>query len=167
MAGTGDISNNTYTSTFYGFTFQVPSKWKVLLGPSSVAAQGGCSGDQCRLLALQAPTGIGRVTIDTHALPAGTTAKDMLAKAAAKEQQMGFAPVAGATESSTGAIKVYRQDLKTDGGSAGQILETLMAAEAKGNAIMITILTDSRDTLSQLTSGLQTGDVAAKVKAPK
>jgi hypothetical protein len=169
MAGTGAIKGNVYTNTYFGFTFPVPANWRVLLGPDSIAAQGGCGKTQCRVLALQADKGIGRVTIDVHPIPAGGNAQALLTKAAEGEQAMGFQAAGAVQEPTSAGLKFYRQDLTTDGGSGGQILETLMAAQAKGDAVMITILTDSHDTLNQLASGVQSAGVAdAKAgKAPK
>jgi hypothetical protein len=161
MAGTGAINSNVYTNTYYGFSFQFPSSWKVLLGPDAVAAMGGCAKEQCRLLALQAEKGIGRVTIDAHVLPAGSSTQDMLTQAAQREESTGFQSAGAMKQSAAGSLQLYRQDLTTDNGSGGQILETLMAAETKGNAVMITILTDSHDTLNQLASAIQPAAVAA------
>jgi hypothetical protein len=160
MAGTGAISNDLYTSSYFGFTLRFPTTWKVLLGPSAIAEGGGCAKDQCRILALQAQTGMGRLTIDVSPLASGATARDLVTQAGEREQKTGFEPVGSMTEPMSGNLKFYREDYKIDSGR-GEILETLMATEAKGDAILITILTDSRSTLDQLTSAIQTVDVAA------
>jgi hypothetical protein len=160
MAGTGAIANNVYTNTYFGFSFQLPSKWKVLLGPDAVAAQGGCAKEQCRILALQAPKGVGRLMMDVKPLAAGTTARDLVTQAGEREQKMGFVPVGAMTEPTSGSFKLFRLDYHIDSGN-GEILETLIATEAKGDAILITILSDSRGTLDQLASALQAVDVAA------
>ncbi len=165
MAGTGAIKNDVYTNTYFGFNFQFPNSWKVLLGPDAVAAQGGCAKDTCRILALQSPKGIGRVTIDVHALPAGSTAQELLATAAKREESSGFQAAGATTEPTSGNLKFYRQDLSTDNGSGGQILETLLVTQDKGTAIMVTILTDSHDTLNQLASALHPTGVAAAQSA--
>jgi hypothetical protein len=159
MAGTGEIRNDLYTNTYYGFSFRFPTTWKVLLGPDSIAALGGCGKEQCRLLALQAQKGIGRVLIDARPVSAGS-ARDLLTKTAEQEQSMGFQPAGAIAETASGSLKLYRQDFRTEG-AAGEILETLMATETKGSTILITILTDSRSTLDQLASALQPAGVAA------
>ncbi|MGE0406085.1 MAG: hypothetical protein AB7O65_07290 [Candidatus Korobacteraceae bacterium] len=160
MAGNGAVRNDLYTNTHYGFTFKFPTTWKIVLGPDSIAAQGGCAGEQCRLLTIQAQSGIGRVEIVARDLPAGTTARDQLAKMAEMERAMGFQGGDAPVESAAGEWKLQRVDLQSTT-SNGDILETLMATEAKGDAIFITILTNSRDTLGQLTSAMQATSVAA------
>jgi hypothetical protein len=167
MAGTGAISNDVYTNTYFAFSFHLPANWKVLLGPDSVAAQGGCAKEQCRILALQAPKGIGRLTMDVRPMASGTTSRDLVMQAGDREQKTGFEPVGAMSEPTSGTLKFYRADYKIDSGN-GEILETLMATEAKGDAILITILTDSRDTLNQLATAMQPVSVAsAQPKAAK
>jgi len=153
MAGNGSIQNNLYTNSYFGFTYKFPTTWKVLRGPDTVAQTGGCGSADCRLLVLEAQKGTGRVEIRAVPLPQGTTARAVLEKAAAREEAMGLKPVGAVSESESGGWKFYRVDYKSVV-SGRDILESLLVTEAKSNALVITVLTDSRNTLNELASGM-------------
>jgi hypothetical protein len=109
---------------------------------------------------LQAQKGPGRVEIRALPLPAGASAQNVFAKVVQQEQSMGMNPAGSPTEFESGGLKFQRADFRNTV-SSGELLETVLATTAKGNAIIITILTDSRGSMNDLAGGFGSGGVEA------
>ncbi len=164
LAGNGVVRNNQYTNTYYNFSYKFPASWKVMRGPDAIAQEGGCAKDNCTLLMLQPEKGSGRIEIHAMPLAPGTTAKDVLQKAGAQEESYGMKPEGAASEFDSGGLKLQRLDYKSQVGDS-EILETLMATSIKGDALLFTILTDSRGSLNDLVAGVaSSGGVEAAQK---
>ncbi|HVZ60907.1 MAG TPA: hypothetical protein VG892_09000 [Terriglobales bacterium] len=159
-AGKGSVRNNVYTNPFFGFTYTIPKDWKVIRGPEQISKQGGCPKDQCVLLEVQSHTGTGRVEIKAVQLRPGGTAKEIVQKFAGQEETYGMKAAGPQGESQGGSLKLSRADYQSPDPSA-PVFETLVVTTAKGNALLFTILSDSQNLRTELTSGI-TGTEEAK-----
>lgn len=147
------LTGNVYTNTYYKFTYKFPAKWKVMRGPDNIARDGGCARNECRLLMLQLENGTGRVEIRAVPLESGVTPEALLQKAATQEASFGLKPVGEVQQTEARGWKMQRLDLKSKVGDK-DMLETLITTSARGSALFITILTDSRGALNDLASGM-------------